>query len=64
MKNVVMLEEGKRGRDIQVLREVEKCTCCGNTTEVITIDISDGEYSELTLCQKCIDGFFKEPSNV
>jgi hypothetical protein len=30
------------------------CFLCGETKVVITVDTSDGEYADISLCQDCV----------
>jgi hypothetical protein len=49
---------GRYSRAILVNRTQAVCMECGEDKKCLAFDSSDGEYSTMTFCKKCIEKFF------
>ena len=46
------------GRSVTLEIETAMCLFCGETKQVLSIDVSDGEYLNGRICKDCIDKVF------
>lgn len=51
---------GRYNRAISICSEDGSCMQCGEVTKCLTFDSSDGEYTTMIFCKKCINNFFED----
>lgn len=57
----VFEQYGCHSRMISVDLNADMCLKCDQDKVVLTFDSSDGEYSPMNFCLKCIEDFFDAP---
>jgi len=58
MSEIKFVTECDREGTVRVVDDV--CNLCGETTRVLTVDITEGELPPSRICRECIENLFIE----